>query len=360
MNRLAETRDAAGKGGRPGAPHSLALALLAVAVFAGAAPAAVVTEIHYTMGTYFSIRVDGMSEKTARAAMRQCFAETRRLEAVFSRYRPDSELSRLNAGASDELQSLSPDMAELLRRSLALRQVTGGAFDTTIGAETALWRDSESWPAPDAVRRRAAGAAPRLRLDGRRLRRLAPGVQLDFDGVAKGYAVDHCVALLRAAGVRRALLDLGESSQYALGAPEGGDGWPLVVRGTDPGQTIGSLRLRDQALSVSAVYGHSRELAGHRVGHIVDPRSGRPLRANALALVVTDDATAAEAHSKAVLIWCGAPGGAAAAACRRERRATAAGLYVEDGRVSAWNAAAMHLRRYPQARAIPAAAEPIR
>jgi thiamine biosynthesis lipoprotein len=262
----------------------LALALPAVAA------ARPVTELHYVMGTYFRITVD----EGARGAARECFREARRLEAVFSRFDPGSELSRVNAAAGRATR-VSDDMAALLGRAARLTAATGGAFDVTVGGVTALWRAADA-PSPDALRRARAGVGPtHARLAGRLLR-LAPGTRLDFDGVAKGWAVDACVARLRAAGVGSALVSLGESSVYALGAPPGAAAWRLALRGTDPSRAVGVLRLRDAALSVSATRG-----PGGRP-HIVDPRRGRPLGEPAVAAIVAGSATDAEAWSKALLL----------------------------------------------------------
>lgn len=342
--------------------HLLVLvASAALGLGARATLAAPVSEVHYTMGTYFSIRTEGMPEAPARAAMRQCFTEARRLEGIFSRFDRGSELSRLNADSEARRARLSETMADLLRRALLLRDATGGTFDVTIGALTALWRDSATWPAATTIRRDGIGdRLDRVGLHDRELLRIRPGVQLDFDGVAKGYAVDRCVALLRAAGVGRALVSLGESSQYALGAPDGQRGWTVLVRGTAPGMVLGTLRLRDQALSASAVLGHSRELAGHRVGHIIDPETGRPLRDNALAVVVADNATDAEAYSKAVLIWGSRGRGHFAARLERSPLPSLAGaLYVDDGKVTGWRGNAIQFRPYRRPRPLTAAEEPL-
>src|SRR5262249_40853922 len=155
-------------------------------------------------------------------------------------------------------------------RSLALGAATGGVFDVTVGPLTELWRGGAARPTPEEVvaARRRVGAA-HVRLDGRRLV-LPAGHRLGFDGIAKGWAVAGGVARLRAAGIRRALVSLGESSVYALGAPAGERAWALEVRGVEPDEAVGVLRLRDEGLSVSATFGGSgRE--GRAAGHVVDP-----------------------------------------------------------------------------------------
>jgi thiamine biosynthesis lipoprotein len=232
--------------------------------------------------------------------MRRCFAAARRLEAVFSRFDPASELVRVNAGAGSPTP-VGRELRDLLARAQTLSTATAGAFDVTVGALSDAWRRG----APPAEIESARISVGRADLRGDTLS-LAPGARLDFDGIAKGYAVDVCIGLLRAGGVTSALVSLGESSLAALGAPPGETHWTLALRGVDPELAIGTLRLRDQAASISATYG-DRGRQGRRFGHIIDPRSGQPLTEDAVGVVVTRSATDAEAYSKALLLW-GSPG----------------------------------------------------
>ena len=257
--------------------------------------AAPIVELHYVMGTYLRITAPA----AARPAMRQCFREARRLEEVFSRFDPTSELTRVNAAAGPT--RVTPDFALLLARSQRLAAATDGAFDVTVGAVTALWR-REAPPSDEelALARGGVGSV-HATLDGATLVR-APSTRLDFDGIAKGWAVDACTRLLRAAGVRSALVSFGESSIAALGHPSGAPDWTLGVRGAEPDDRVGRLHLRDLAVSVSATYGATGRQPG-RVAHIVDPHTGRPLVDEAVGLVVARSATDAEAWSKALLVW---------------------------------------------------------
>jgi thiamine biosynthesis lipoprotein len=287
------------------------LALVVLVSVAGSAAAEPIVELHYVMGTWFRISAEG---EDARPAMRRCFQEARRLESVFSRFDPRSELSRVNAAA--DAVDVGDDFARLLRRSLDLSLASDGAFDVTVGALTEAWRRGD---VPDAAVRASVGAA-HVTLDGGRVR-LDPGSRLDFDGIAKGYAVDACVRLLRDAGVRAALINLGESSVYALGAPRGGSYWQLALRGIHPDEAVGTLRLHDQAASISATFGARGPAAGG-VGHVVDPRTGVPLREPAVAVTVARSATDAEAWSKVALL------GGRSGLARLERRGVRA-LYVD-------------------------------
>jgi thiamine biosynthesis lipoprotein len=281
------------------------------------------TQVHYVMGTYLRITAEG---RGAPAAMRDCFAEARRLDAIFSRFDPSSELARVNAGAGTPA-TVSQDFAGLLHAALRLSRETGGAFDVTVGALSALWRAATS---PDAAAIAAAVArvgAEHVVLHEDQLR-LAPGTVLDFDGIAKGFAVDRCAAHLRDAGVRRALVSLGESSLTALGA------WELAVRGPDGETTVGLLRLRDQAASVSSSL---RDDA--RRPHIIEPRTGAARHDEAMGIVIARSATDAEAWSKALLLW-GATG-----AARVETLGAAGAVYVTPARTVA-GARAAHAALY--------------
>lgn len=306
------------------------------------------TEVHYVMGTYLRLTVDD----EARSAARPCFRQVRRLEEIFSRYDVASELSRVNAAAGDPTP-VSPDFGRLLRRALDLRAATEGAFDVTIGALMALWRGPG--PAPDAT----ALAAARAGLGGAAVAGetlvLHPATRLDFDGIAKGYAVDACVAGLRAGGIERALVSLGESSLYGLGAPEGAPAWRLDVRGADPETAVGTLDLRDRAASISATYGGAGRHAGGRA-HIIDPRLGRPLVEEAVGVVVAASATDAEAYSKALLVW--GPAGAE----RIEQLGAAGAVHLGRAGVTA-GAGAVRAGLFtplPEPRPLVAAAEALR
>jgi thiamine biosynthesis lipoprotein len=289
----------------------LVLALLA----SHPAVAAPITEVHYVMGTYFQITAEHEDVVRARTAVRRCFVTARRLDELFSRFDAASELSRLNARADEQVVTVSAEMAALLRRALQLQGVTDGGFDVSVGRLTQLWRTATARPPATVVAAALhSGGAGSFTLAGRRLIR-HPGVVIDLDGIAKGWAVDRCVQQLRADGIEHALLNFGESSLYAIGAPRGADGWPITLRGLDPQRALGVLMLRDQAVSISAVFGRPRRVGGRRIGHIIDPRSGQPLPSPAVAVVVAASATDAEAFSKALLIdasgrWLSAAAGA--------------------------------------------------
>lgn len=127
------------------------------------------------------------------------------------------------------------------------------------------------------------------------------GMAIDLGGIGKGYALDQLINALKAQQITNALLDFGQSSIWALGAPPDAPYWRLLVQRPN-GQEVGVIALHDQALSISASFGQTFIIQGRQYGHVIDPRNGMPLQRDLLACVVAPTATEAEALSKALLI----------------------------------------------------------
>lgn len=259
----------------------------------------------YAMGTVFELTLLG-SERAALEPVRDAvFAEVERLERLLSTWRADSDVSRLNRAAG-VAQEVDPAVAELLGLSRRHALASRGSFDVTVGPLVELWRQAAergalpSQAALDAARARVG--AQRMRVGPGARAELPDGMALDLGGVAKGYALDRVLPILRAAGIESALLVFGQSSTLAVGAPpDSPAGWRLLARAPGGGFD-GVLTLRDRALSVSGSLGQFYEIGGRRYGHVIDPRNGRPLERAREALVIAPDATLAEALSKALLV----------------------------------------------------------
>ena len=261
----------------------------------------------YAMGTVLELTLVGRDEVALARARDDAVAEVDRLEAMLSTWRSESDVSRLNRAAGAGAVVVAPEVADLLARSAELARATRGSFDVTVGPLVQLWKEAAArgeLPDPTAL----ADARARVGPDRLSVQRgapgasasLAPGAALDLGGIAKGYALDRVRAGFGPT-VDAALLSFGQSSTWAIGHPRDADGWRLLARGPDGG-FAGVLTLRDRALSVSGSLGQWNEIAGRRYGHVIDPRSGLPLTRGREALVVTADATLAEALSKALLV----------------------------------------------------------
>ncbi|MFA5662527.1 FAD:protein FMN transferase [Castellaniella sp.] len=239
----------------------------------------------------------------AEALVRMAVAEVHRLERIFSLYREDSALVRLNR---DGHLALPPaELAELLTRALAFAEQTAGHFDPSVQPLWALYathaRTGQALP-PDPGALQAALAqvdyrAIRLDDDGIALER--PGMALTLNGIAQGYITDRVTELLQAHGLDRALVDMGETR--ALGAPGADRPWRAGIADPDqPGHLLQILPLDGptQALATSGGYGTPLDPSG-RFTHLFNPRSGSAVPLWRSVTVRAADATTADALSTA-------------------------------------------------------------
>lgn len=271
------------------------------------------------MGTFFDadLRVPPRREEEARAWLDALPAELPRLEAIYSRHDPRSELSRLNEALASptvlaESLRISPELEAILFEALEVWEATAGAFDPTIGPLIDVWTDAaEEGAFPDLeslrrVRRRVGAQTLLLPGDGV-LEVTVRGARLDLDGLSKGVALDRLGDDFRSRFPgAAALFSFGESSVLAIGDPEGrmrGGGWRLEVHSRDAeAARLSTIALRDAALSVSSSVGRTSEIAGKRISHVVDPRTGVAVAGTVEAVVVSERAGLADGWSTALLV----------------------------------------------------------
>jgi thiamine biosynthesis lipoprotein len=130
-----------------------------------------------------------------------------------------------------------------------------------------------------------------------------PGVELDLGGIAKGYAVDRVVELLKRRQIAAALVSSGGSTIYALGAPPGRDGWDVAIQDPIDSRKIAfTIQLKDRALSVAGRSEKSFEAGGVTYSHIMDPRTGRPPQGVLSVAVLTSTGTAGDALDDAFFV----------------------------------------------------------
>lgn len=267
---------------------------------------ALLREIHYVMGTLLDITLSYETEEKCKQLLHSCFQEARRLEEVFSTYDDESEIGRLNRHAGLGPLEINRDLWSALEVSLHLGKETDGALDITIGPLIDLWRLAEqkdALPSPESVSEalRRSGISKVHLFPDRRGELSEAGMRLDLGGIGKGYAVDCLKGFLVREGVDSAFINFGRSSLTAIGSPPGQEAWPVLLEG-DEGEPVGLAHLRDQSLSASGSFGHTYQIGRTRYGHLIDPRSGFPLRHRTLGVAVARTATEAEALTKALVI----------------------------------------------------------
>jgi len=273
------------------------------------------------MATRFEIVLHGDNPVALRAAGEEALDEIERLEAQLSLFRPSSEIARLNARAAREPVRVTPALFSLLEHARRLHEESRATFDITIAPLVRCWgfmNGTGRLPCPeDLAKARSSVGMHLVELcrEDFSVRFSREGVMLDLGAIGKGYAVERAAELLREAGVKSALLHGGTSTAYALGGPPEAESWQVGVAspegpkpGADPGndeplspQGLVTVGLKDEAISVSAVWGRFFQVEGKRYGHVIDPRTGQPAGNAVLAAVVLPSATETDALSTALL-----------------------------------------------------------
>lgn len=265
-----------------------------------------ITLARQAMATRFELVLNGDSPGL-RAAGEEALAEIARVEAMLSLYKPSSEVANLNGRAADELVRVSAELFALVQRAIALSEETGGAFDITIAPLVRCWgfmQGTGAEPAEEEIetaRSKVGFGLLELEEGNRTVRFAKPGVMLDFGAFGKGYAVDCAMEILKEAGVASALLHGGTSTVLAIGAQADGQPWRVAIE--DENKTVhGVVDLRDESLSVSAVWGKSFASQGKTFGHILDARTGWPSERAQLAAIILPSAAESDALSTALLV----------------------------------------------------------
>ncbi len=204
---------------------------------------------HEAMATVFEVHAVHPDARYAAQAARAAFDLVDRLEGELSRFRPNSDVTRVNHLSAGEHTRVGPATLECLLIARHVFDLTGGAFDVSIGTGLpSLVCD------PDEV---TVGTT-------------ATGVRLDLGGLGTGYAVDLMAELLEEWGLTQVLIHGGFSSVLALDPPPGREGWPLTLSDPSvPSRVLARLAARQLALGASGV---------RKGDHIVHPGSGRPVR----------------------------------------------------------------------------------
>jgi thiamine biosynthesis lipoprotein len=254
------------------------------------------------MGTTFRIVAYARDGAEAQSAAQAAFRTVARLDSLFSDYSSDSEISHLAEGAgSPDWTKVSPELWAVLVAARRWSDLSGGAFDVTVGPLTRLWRwSSRRGELPDTGRLREARAAVdfrHLEMDSvsEAIRLSRSGMSLDLGGIAKGFAADAALGVLAEHGIHAALVDAG--GDLALGdAPPNEIGWLVALPDGD------SLRLANAAVATSGDAYRYVEIDGIRYSHVVDPRTGLGVIDAPTVTAIASSATFADALASALTV----------------------------------------------------------
>lgn len=256
------------------------------------------------MGTEVSAQLWHEDEAAGRRLVADVLEEYRRIDGAMSTYRPDSEISTVNARAAAQPVEIGAELLGLIETSLELSAASGGAFDITY--------ESVGYLYDFRARRRPSEADLAQRLDSidyrhvvldaaaSTVRFLDDGVRINLGGIAKGHAVERAAAMLRAQGVRHALLNAGGDTRVVgdrRGAP-----WIVGIRHPRADGVVTRLPLVDEAISTSGDYERFFEEDGRRYHHILNPATGRPTEGVLSVTVIGPDATITDGLSTTLFV----------------------------------------------------------
>jgi len=241
-----------------------------------------------TMGTVYTVKVVDIPKEVEPAELEGQIREIlQQVNARMSTYKEDSELSRFNRQTGDAWFPVSQETTDVMAEALRIAELTGGAYDVTVGPLVNLWnfgpdkraRDqAPSVEAIEAVRQRIGYQNVELRKSPPALRKKIPGIFVDLSSIAKGHAVDRVAEYLERRGIEHFLVDIGGELR-AKGYNGRGTPWRIAVElpVADERAVERVVSISDRSMATSGDYRNYFEQDGVRYSHILDPRSGKPV-----------------------------------------------------------------------------------
>lgn len=233
------------------------------------------------MAAEHELQLHADDEALARRAATAAIADVRRIEAKYSRYRDDSVTTRINRASGREAVSIDSETAALLRYADQCFRLSDGRFDITSGVLRRIWRFDATPPRVPSIDELASIKHlidwSRVRWTEHDITLPEAGMEIDFGGVGKEYAVDRAATICSAHGIRHALLNFGGDVRAFGGQPDGST-WSVGIR--DPrrhDRAIAVLEVHSGAVATSGDYERYFDVDGRRYCHIIDARSGTPV-----------------------------------------------------------------------------------
>ncbi|MDP8215975.1 MAG: FAD:protein FMN transferase [Candidatus Kaelpia imicola] len=240
------------------------------------------------MSTYYMIKIE---DNRYSYLFDDIARELKRLEGKFSDYSEDSELSYLNNYGGESFLKVSDEMFSVVRDAINIARESGGCFDPTVGPLMELWgfKESKLFLPKEREVQEVLSCLGWENIDisvNNAIRFKNNKVSIDLGGIAKGYAIDSVVDLLRSGGVKNAIVEIG-GDIYCLGTGLDGDGWRIGVQDPKkPESVIARIDIKDFAVATSGNYERFLDYKGERFSHIIDPRSGFPVKGDVLSVTV--------------------------------------------------------------------------
>ncbi len=267
------------------------------------------------MGTFARIVAVATDSKTAEDCIEPAFEQLERIEALMSYHKDDSEINKVNRDAYKGPVKVSKLLFEVLQRSIEFSEVSGGAFDITIGALVELRRlaaEANSVPAGAELRQACSRVGyDKLILDSSEssVQFTVAGMKLDLGGIAKGYAIDKAIEAMQGCGAVGGLVDIGGDIRCFGAPPQGKDCWLIGLQdpnqtseALDTGTTLLILELKDGAVATSGDYRRFNLVDGKKYSHIINSNTGYSVNELASVTIISGSSTESDALATAVSV----------------------------------------------------------
>jgi len=264
------------------------------------------------MGTSYSIKLSPAPDASTRAMLKaQIDQRLEVINAQMSTYRPDSDLMRFNHSRSTDWQQQPAPIVELVEHSMRISRLTEGRYDITVGPLVNLWGfgnsgDRTTPPTQSEIDETMAQIGFRhlhTRNEPPALRKEKPGLQIDLSSIAKGWAVDEVVNLLKARGLDSFLVEIGGELR-AQGEKVPGRTWHIAIEqpSFDTRVLQRVIPLDDTAMATSGDYRNFFTEGGRLYSHTIDPVTGQPVQHQlASVTVLAENCTTADAWATALM-----------------------------------------------------------
>ena len=259
----------------------------------------------FIMGTLVEITVSHADPHVIQAVTTQAFDEMKRLEQLMSTYLPDSEISQINRAAGKEAVPVSLEVEEVIREGIFWSRQSSGAFDITVEPLVQLWDfDGENEVIPGrATLRKTASLVnyKNIEIFDHKVRLARPGMAINVNGLAKGYAVDRAVSILRSR-VPNGIVNAG-GDLFAFGQKSKESPWTIGLQHPrKPQDLLAAFAVKNQAVATSGDYQRYFVKDGVRYHHIFDPATGMPARKMISTTLITTEVMEADAMATALFV----------------------------------------------------------
>jgi len=282
----------------------LALLIATLSATSCAAPLSKFEDTQQMMDTFVTITVYAPDEEMADSVISAAFDRMEEIEKIASIFDEEAQAFQLNRDGY--LEAPSEDLRQLITKSLEYSRLTDGAFDITIQPLLELW-ESGLWQEPPEIQQRRINETlalvgwDKISLEKNRIFFTEAGMEITLGGIAKGYAVDEALKVIKKMGIKHALVNAG-GDMATLGSKPGGEPWIIaLVNPDDETQSLANFHIAGEAVATSGNYARYFD-PEQKAHHIINPKTGYSAQECISATVIAENATQADALSTSIFV----------------------------------------------------------